>query len=350
MHAMPASLPAALSPVAAAASAQAVDAGGGAPTVIEGEIAEQVSFDQVLAAQVLGLGVEAGLTPDVDESSAAPDAEVLPEFLMAQLVAEIGLVPPVAPQGLARSLVELKNVPLPQGSVVHDSLALDDIAQGAGKGRSEISKLPLDSFAMDELMVSSGVLERSAAGESVGGGPGAVAELSSVDALRSALGSAAGTDAPKSQGVSRPAEGFNPRHIPEPVKSPAWSEALGQRVVWMAKENVQVVHLQLEPPNLGPVEVQLILNRDQASLVFVSSHASVREAISDSLSKLNDLLSAGGVSLGSVSVNTQSQADQHAGSGGHPGEGAGDWFSTDALAEAPHLPARVALGLVDTFA
>ncbi len=345
MQAMPASSPVTPSPVSSLASAGAVEAGD-TLIAIDGEITEQPSFDQVLAAQVLD--TETQLVPRTDEPSANPAAQPLPEILMAQLAAEIGLSPPGLSQGQAALIADVKNFIAPSGQVGSHELAIDEV--GAGEGRSRTVQPPLaDSSITDELIGASGVRSERNPLKLVQ--PIAGAELPGTDIVAPTTGSATlSAEVQKSAGVSRPQEAFNPRHIPEPVKTPAWGEALGQRILWMAKENVHVVHLQLEPPNLGPVEVELVLSRDQASLVFASPHAAVREAISESLSKLDNSLSSGGLSLGGVSVNSQSQSHQHARSGGRSGEPAGDWFTTHAVSEVPQPRVRVNIGLVDTFA
>jgi flagellar hook-length control protein FliK len=62
------------------------------------------------------------------------------------------------------------------------------------------------------------------------------------------------------------------------------------------------------------VEVRLSLSNDQASLVLLSPHASVRDALQATLPRLHDLLAAAGINLGSVHVGAHGQ------SGGHPRE------------------------------
>lgn len=180
------------------------------------------------------------------------------------------------------------------------------------------------------------------------------ASLGTVEELGQPHAAQAGAESPRTHAGVRALEGtaFNPRAIPEPVRSPQWGEALGQRVVWMAKENVQVVYLQVEPPNLGPLEVQLRLSNDQANLMFVSSHSSVREAISGSLAKLDEMLSAGGVSLGSVSVNTQSSSQDpgQRSTERQSGSQAAAWELDARTGEAVRPPRPLVVGMVDTFA
>jgi flagellar hook-length control protein FliK len=98
------------------------------------------------------------------------------------------------------------------------------------------------------------------------------------------------------------------------LDAPDFADEFGSRVVWLAGRNQQVAELRIDPPQLGPVEVRLSLSNDQASLVLLSPHASVRDALQATLPRLHDLLAAAGINLGSVHVGA------HGHSGGHPGE------------------------------
>lgn len=104
-----------------------------------------------------------------------------------------------------------------------------------------------------------------------------------------------------------------------PVGHAGWDSAFSQRVAWVASNNQQFAQLQLNPPNLGPVEIRISLNSDQANAAFTSPHAAVREAIEAALPRLRDMLADNGLSLGNVNVSSQSfqQQQQHAnGQGG----------------------------------
>lgn len=93
-----------------------------------------------------------------------------------------------------------------------------------------------------------------------------------------------------------------------PVQHPGWSEELGERVNWLAglKNGIQTAEIRLNPAHLGPLEVRVDLNRDQASIQFVSHHAAVREAIESAVPKLREMLGEQNLSLVDVNVSQQS--------------------------------------------
>ncbi|HUL12063.1 MAG TPA: flagellar hook-length control protein FliK [Methylococcaceae bacterium] len=93
-----------------------------------------------------------------------------------------------------------------------------------------------------------------------------------------------------------------------PVGQPGWSQELGERVLWMSGKGLQAAELRLHPAHLGPLEVRIDLDRDQASVQFVSQHAAVRETIEAAIPKLREMLGAQQLNLTEVSVSQQSFA------------------------------------------
>ena len=102
-----------------------------------------------------------------------------------------------------------------------------------------------------------------------------------------------------------------PSAVVEPkVGAPGWDTALGQKLTLVANQAHQVAELHLNPPNLGPLEVRLTVNNDQATAMFVSNHAAVREAIESALPRLREMLADNGLTLGNVTVGSQSFSQQ----------------------------------------
>lgn len=98
-----------------------------------------------------------------------------------------------------------------------------------------------------------------------------------------------------------------------------WDQELGGRVQWMMAQGVQAAALQINPPHLGPIEVRIVMDHDQASISFSAPHILTRDALEASIPKLRDMLNDNGLSLTNVNVASQSFADQR---GQHPGSAA----------------------------
>lgn len=95
----------------------------------------------------------------------------------------------------------------------------------------------------------------------------------------------------------------NPQtRISTPLHAEAWPQQFGEKVVWMAKNDQQTAQININPPQLGPVQITLSLSGDQATAVFASPHAEVRQAIESSLPQLREMLSSAGINLGDANV------------------------------------------------
>ncbi len=93
--------------------------------------------------------------------------------------------------------------------------------------------------------------------------------------------------------------------IPTPLHSTEWTQDFGNRVVWLARSDQQTAQININPANLGPIQINLSLQGDQMSANFVSAHSEVRQAIEDALPRLREMLSNSGIALGDANVGAQ---------------------------------------------
>lgn len=146
-------------------------------------------------------------------------------------------------------------------------------------------------------------------------------------------------------------------HIPTPVRDAAWPAELSQKVVWMSRQDLQSAQITLNPPQLGPIEISLDVKNEQASAVFVSGNAEVREAIESALPRLREMLAGIGVELGQTNVSHESfrqaseQNSQYRQAAARSADANIDrGIMTNETAGTTTVRARVGNGLVDTFA
>lgn len=141
------------------------------------------------------------------------------------------------------------------------------------------------------------------------------------------------------------------------IGSAGWDNALGQKVLWMVSNQQQVAELNLDPPDLGPLQVTLSLNNDQASATFVSQHADVRQALEAALPRLKEMMAESGINLGDATVSAGTSQQQggferqhHSGTNQHRG---GDSMNASTIKSADTGTGYTSTGrsrLVDTFA
>lgn len=139
--------------------------------------------------------------------------------------------------------------------------------------------------------------------------------------------------------------------VPASLGQPRWGEAVGERVLWLAAQNISSAELRLDPPELGPMQVKITIQNDQASVSFSSPHLAVREALDQSAARLRDMFNAQGLDLVDVDVSDQSFARQQPGDEDSPNRGrnmAGELSDEETVVGVMTLPQNIRL--VDHYA
>ena len=144
--------------------------------------------------------------------------------------------------------------------------------------------------------------------------------------------------------------------ITTPLGNNGWADEFSQKISWVSTQQNQVAELHLNPPNLGPLDVVLKISDNQATALFTSPHAAVREAVENALPKLREILADNGIMLGNTTVSDQSPRDRS--SDGFMNQGSGTAAQLEVSDTMPEpaglLPAVVPVrrhnGMVDTFA
>lgn len=141
---------------------------------------------------------------------------------------------------------------------------------------------------------------------------------------------------------------------PYPGKT-GWDQAISQKVVWMVGANEQSATLTLNPPDLGPLQVVIHVNNDQANTTFISDNAEVRQALEDGMSNLREKMSESGIQLGQANVSSGEQSQQQFQQAMQQGASAAQTsnssaFSATVKSTDAKTIVRISNGLVDTFA
>ncbi|MES2959457.1 MAG: flagellar hook-length control protein FliK [Pseudomonadota bacterium] len=143
--------------------------------------------------------------------------------------------------------------------------------------------------------------------------------------------------------------------IAVPLDSAAFAPALATQVTWLVQEGVQHARLSLNPAEMGPLAVRIVLDGTQARIDFSADVAGTRDAIEASLpalaAALHDsglTLSGGGVSDGRARDGAHAHRHDPLPAPGRPGSDGDGGNHADAGGRT--LPARAARGLVDLVA
>ena len=97
-----------------------------------------------------------------------------------------------------------------------------------------------------------------------------------------------------------------PVNQPLAMHQSGWSEEVVNRVMYLSSANLKSADIQLEPAELGRLDIRVNIAGDQSAQVnFVSGHAGVREALDSQMHRLREMLAQQG--MGQVDVNVSDQ-------------------------------------------
>jgi len=105
-----------------------------------------------------------------------------------------------------------------------------------------------------------------------------------------------------------------PLHQPLPMNQGAWAEGLVNRVMYLSSQNLKSADIQLEPAELGRLDIRVNVATDQSTQVtFISGHAGVRDALDSQVHRLRELFAQQGLAQPDVNVADQSRGQQQQG-------------------------------------
>lgn len=144
----------------------------------------------------------------------------------------------------------------------------------------------------------------------------------------------------------RQAEAAHSRPVHTPVGTAAWADEIGSRMTMMVEQGKHTASLRLSPEHLGPLEIRIAINDDQASVWFGAAHADTRAAIENALPRLREMFASQGLSLADAGVSREPPRQQ---SNPTPQSSSGN-FSGDNGEQTVASAAQVRLGLLDAYA
>lgn len=107
-----------------------------------------------------------------------------------------------------------------------------------------------------------------------------------------------------------------PVNQPIAMHQSGWTEEVVNRVMYLSSVNLKAADIQLQPAELGRLDIRVNMVPDQQTQVtFMSAHPSVREALDSQMHRLRDMFNQQG--MGQVDVNV---SDQNRGWQGQQGQ------------------------------
>lgn len=98
-----------------------------------------------------------------------------------------------------------------------------------------------------------------------------------------------------------------PVNQPLAMHQSGWTDEVVNRVMYLSSANLKSADIQLQPAELGRLDIRVHMIPDQQTQVtFMSAHAGVREALEGQMHRMRDMFSQQG--LGQVDVNVSDQS------------------------------------------
>ena len=137
-----------------------------------------------------------------------------------------------------------------------------------------------------------------------------------------------------------------------PPGNPNWARAVADKVYIAASQNLRVANIQLDPPELGALQIRLQVTGpdQQMSVTFTSPHAAVRDVLEQQIPRLREMLAEQGINLGESSVNDQGKDKKQPTSDSESASSTGYANDSDLENPAHSLNTQGTLALVDFYA
>ena len=278
-------------------------------------------------------GQAPGFRPEEQSSLMAESTTGTAAEAAAALMSSLGLIkaeptptaPPPAGADDANGLAGI--LPQAQGSGPLDTLSA--MTSGAGTDRSTTAQ-----DATNALPNTAGGAEQPLAQNITPDKPAKFADLLAAAPDRTTIEANLGSEAPSApqlppavhEKIHAPATRETAIAVPTPVRDANWSTDFNQKIVWLAGNGKQSAELTLNPPQMGPIEITLNIDKGSASATFVSANAEVRQSIETALPRLREMFASAGIELGQANVSAESfrQASSDAQHRGGDGQARGE--------------------------
>ena len=134
------------------------------------------------------------------------------------------------------------------------------------------------------------------------------------------------------------------------VGTPEFTQEVSHRIAWLARQDGGVARLELSPLELGPINVKVTVQGEQAQIVMNAQHALTRDALEDSAERLKEALAEEGFAQVDVDVGSREHSEEEGQS--ERGDSSVSASSDDLARNDVPVQVRVSShpGLVDRYA
>ncbi|KTC93037.1 MULTISPECIES: flagellar hook-length control protein FliK [Legionella] len=135
--------------------------------------------------------------------------------------------------------------------------------------------------------------------------------------------------------------------LPQHLEHPDWSEHFNQQIVWLGQQNIKTAIIKLNPQELGPLEININVKQEDASVNITIHRSQVHEVIENAIPRLREMMAEQGLNL--TQVNIESNQRRNAQSWQYEPSLEKKQANSEQFEEQP-LQMKVKNGLIDYFA
>ncbi len=144
--------------------------------------------------------------------------------------------------------------------------------------------------------------------------------------------------------------------LPAQAGTEAWQHQLGEKILWLVGQKLHEARIHLNPADLGPIDIQIQIHKDQAQIQMHATQALTRDMLDAAAWRLRETLAGQGLNLSGFDVSDQPAWQQSEREPGQPsgGGGADTDLALETVEDLTERPVMMRVtdipGLVDTYA
>lgn len=109
--------------------------------------------------------------------------------------------------------------------------------------------------------------------------------------------------------------------IETPLQQGDWGDKVAGKISWLAGQGISFAEIHINPPDMGPIDVRVSVQNDQATVAVHAQNSSVRDLLELNGHRLREMMQDNGLNLAKMDVSDQPAHEQQQAAGGEAGKG-----------------------------
>lgn len=94
------------------------------------------------------------------------------------------------------------------------------------------------------------------------------------------------------------------------INNSQWAEQFSERIVWLGNQGIKSAQIKIHPEDLGPLEINIEVVKDAASVNIIGQNSHVRDVVEQALPRLREMMADQGLTLSDVHVSSEGDSGQ----------------------------------------